>query len=310
MSESVFTNYNFGRPIQTGSIGGLSDLRLIDLNLLYVIKEIILPINGYVNNITETIQPGQVIIDQDTNLPLTPYKSTYYDWCYYNPDPSNPSLTGLLTVPTLSQSGNLAYIDYPNGTVYYSGNLNNTITATYSYYPVYVQDGYPDFFEDIGNVSDSVRCPAISIDFLKRKNVPFALGGSFEKLRTFVINITAMSDPQRDNLLEIVLDSLKYTYANTINYSQGFPIDFNGSVNGGFDRTNRWEKIRFLNTTTEIVRSKNWEQEKFRHQANIFLTVSHIGSPRTPYSISSLVPAGDTAYYYGNSIYGNNTYGQ
>lgn len=279
MSESVFNAFNFGRPIPTGSIGGLSDLRLIDLNLFYVIKEIILPINGYTNTITETIGPSPNTVDQETGLPLTPYISKFYDWCYYNPDITNPSLTGLLTVPTLSQSGSLAYIDYPNGTVYYSGIQNNNITATYSYYSVFVQQGYPDFFDTIGNGLTQVRFPAISIDFLKRKNIPNALGGTFQKLRTFIINIAGTSDPQRDNLLDIVSDSLKYDYSKTIDYSQGFPINYNGSINYSFNRNANWERIRFLNVTSQTLKeARNFEQERYRHQANVYVTIRHIGN--------------------------------
>lgn len=274
MAESAFSNLVYGRPIVPSSVGGLKDLRLIDLNLISIIKEIMLPVEGYVTRFSETISPGAQDEDPETGLTVTPYKSTYYDWVYYNPDPSNPALTGLLTTPTLSTSGSLAYIDYKNGTVYYSGTQTANITATYDYYSVYVQDGFPDWGEDIKDWED-MRLPLISIDHSTRRNIPFQLGGGYSQDRSFLIDIIANSDPQRDDLTEAIENALRYDYDNTINYSYGFPTKFNGDKNLTFDRgpATRWKTIRFNDVSSKVIRSP-FAEDKFRHRSLISLEIT------------------------------------
>lgn len=274
MAESNFSNLTFARPVNVAAIGGLKDLRLIDLNLISIIKEKMLPIEGYVTRVSETISPGAQEEDPDGNgLILTPYKSTYYDWVYYNPDPSNPALSGLLTVPTLSSSGSLAFVDYKNGTVYYSGVQSNSVTMTYDYYSVYVVDGYPDWGEDIKDW-DQMRIPMISIDHSTRNNTPFQLGGGYQQNRSFIIDIVANNDPQRDDLAEAVENALRYDYDNTINYTYGFPLNFNGSINGNFDRgpASRWKTIRFDDVSSRVIRSPI-EEDKLRHRTIIRLDI-------------------------------------
>lgn len=273
MAESAFSNLVFGRPLNASVIGGMSDLRLIDLNLIYTIKEKILPLNGYVSRFTETVQPGSQTIDPETGLTVTPYKASFYDWVYYNPDPSNPSLTGLLTTPILSNSGNLAFIDYQNGTVNYSGVSSTPITMTYDYYTVYVQDGFPDYGEDIKDV-DQIRIPMVTVEYTKRENDPFQIGGGFTQDRLFMIDILAHSDPQRDDIIDLIEDSLRYDYDQTIDYKYGFPLKFNGDINRSFDRgpASKWKTIRFEHTTSDIVHEP-YGEEKFRHHGMITLII-------------------------------------
>lgn len=273
MSESAFGNVVFGRPFDITTLG-LSDLRQIDLNLIYAIKEKILPLNGYVSRNTETITPLTQSVDPVTQLTVTPYQSTYFDWCYYNPDPTNPALTGLLIQPLLSQSGNLAYIDRPNGVVYYSGVQTTPITITYDYYSVMVQDGFPDWGEDIKSVDD-IRLPIVTVDFSSRQPKPFAIGGTYQESYNFIIDILANSDPQRDDLADLIETSLRYDYALTIDYKQGFPISFNGDINPTFDRgpAARWTPIRFKSTSSQVIRSAQ-AIDKFRHRSLIKLLIT------------------------------------
>ncbi len=273
MSESIFSNLAASRPIDYSILSTLSTLKLIDLNLIYLIKETVLPINGYVSRMTETVSPGSQETDPITGLTVTPYQGKYYDWVYYNPDPSNPALTGLLTVPTLSSSGSMAFVDYPNGKVYYSGTTSSQITMTYDYYSVYVQDGFPDWGSDINN-AENMRLPIVSVDFGSRVDIPFYLGGKFQENRRFGIDILAGSDAQRDDLLEIIETSLRYTYNNTINYSFGFPVLSNGDKNINFDRglASRWNPIRFDNVTSRIIHAP-MASDKYRHRALINLTI-------------------------------------
>lgn len=277
MAESVFSQLVFGRPIDISNIGGISASRNIDLNLFYTIKEKILPINGYVSRNTETVSPLTQSIDPVTDLVVTPYQSKYYDWVYYNPDPSNPSLTGLLTTPNLSTSGALAYIDYVNGTVYYSGVQTQDITMTYDYYSVYVQDGFPDWGEDVNTIKN-LRVPCVTVDLSTRMPSPFALGGTFQDSRNFIIDILANNDPQRDDLTELIQTSLRYDYTNTIDYRQGFPIGFNGDKNLNFDRgpASRFNTIRFNDTSSRVIRDPG-APDKFRHHSLIMLTCKTIG---------------------------------
>lgn len=272
--ESSFSALVWGRPVIASQVGGLKDLRIIDLNLISIIKESMLPVEGYVSRVTETIAPGtQEPSFDDNTQTVTPYKSTYYDWVYYNPDPSNPALTGLMTVPTISDSGSLAYIDYKNGTVYYSGSKTNSISVTYDYYSVYVQDGFPDWGEDIKDWGD-MRLPLISIDYSSRRNTPFQLGGGYMQDRSFIIDIVANSDSQRDDLVDAIEQSLRYDYINTINYSYGFPLNFDGSINGNFDRgpATRWKPIRFFDVSSKVVRNPIAE-DKMRHRSIITLDI-------------------------------------
>ncbi len=254
----------------------MEDLRLIDLNLIYAIKEKFLPLHGYTSKITETLGPGTQEVDPVTGLPVTPYQGTQYDWVYYNPDPSNPTLTGLITIPILSTSGNLAYVDYPNGKVYYSGVQSSNITVTYDYYSVYVQDGYPDWGDDIKNWPD-IRIPLVSVDFSKRMNTPFYIGGTYQEDRIFVVDILGNSDAQRDDISDMIENQLKFNYKETINYSYGFPLKFNGDINPTFDRgpATRWKEIRFQGTNSHVVRNP-MEEDKFRHRSIINSTIRTI----------------------------------
>ena len=274
MAESAFSAMTWGRPINPSSVGGISDLRNMDLNLYYIIKEQILPANGYVSRHEETeILPSVQTTDPITGLVVTPYQARYNDWVYYNPDPSNPALTGLLTTPTISTSGDIAFIDYHNGTVYFSGTKVEAIDITYDYYSVFVQDGFPDFGEDIKDWED-IRIPLVSIDFSSRDNTPFAIGGAYEEDRRFIIDILGNSDPQRDDLVDLIETSLRYDYPNTIDYRNGFPLGFNGDKNGSFDRgvANRWSHMRFYDTSSRVIRDYDAE-DKFRHRAIIDLMI-------------------------------------
>lgn len=271
MSNTVFHDLTYGRPINTTEVGAISDLRQIDLNLIYTIKEIILPINGYVTRFSETLTPQGQTVDPITGLPVTYYKANHRDFVYYNPDPTNPALTGLLTTPIISQSGNLAYVNYLNGIVAYSGIQANNIDITYDAYTVFVQDGFPDIGEDPYEI-ETLQIPLISIDYERRRNTPLALGGKYQEDRTFLINITANSDPQRDDLIDILEDSLKYDYPLTIDYRYGFPIDFNGDKNPNFDRTRRWNVIRFKDAYSRILRVPT-QYDKLRHQGLLFVTI-------------------------------------
>ncbi len=232
-----------------------------------------LPVEGYVSRNTEVISPGAQEEDPETGLTVTPYKSTYYDWVYYNPDPSNPALSGLLTTPNLSTSGSLAYVDYPNGTVYYSGTQTSQVTMTYDYYSVYVQDGFPDFGEEIRDWSE-MRLPLVSIDYSTRRNEPFQIGGGFSQDRNFIIDVIANNDPQRDDLSDAIENALRYNYANTIDYSYGFPLKFNGDKNLTFDRgpASRWQSMRFENVSSRVIRDMTSE-DKMRHHSIISLIV-------------------------------------
>lgn len=269
---SNFFNLNNNLPFETGRIGGLSDAENIDLNIHYLIKEIIFPLNGYVSTVTETINPGNQIVDQETGLLLTQYQSSFVDWCYYNPLPSHPSLTGLITSPILNPSGSLSHIDYQNGIVYYSGVLNNTITANYSFYNVFVQDGEPEQY-DIQYLLDTLRLPAISIDSRDREDYPRQIGGDYARQRTFVINILANSDAQKYDILDILENSLRYTYSNTIDYRIGLPTLFNGNKDPAFNRSNKWLPFYFKTESARPIRNPKL-QEKLRHQAEITLIVT------------------------------------
>ena len=272
MSNSVFSTINWGRPITSDQISNLGDLKVINLNLLYLIKETILPVNGYTNQYTETLQAGQQSIDPNTGLPVTPYQGTYKDWVYFNPDVTNPSLTGILIPPAISNSGNLAYIDYPNGTVYYSGLQTNPINITYDYYSVFVQPGYPDWGFDQKTL-ETLPSPAVSIDFAVKQNISFAIGGIYKDIRTFVINVTAASDSQRDDLNDILEDSLRLPINNTIDYNQGYPLNFNGDINQNFDRTKKWKPLRQVTEITSKAFKDPKLPDKLRHQANLNMTI-------------------------------------
>lgn len=273
MSESPFSALVWGRPVDPSTIGGLSDARQIDLNLFYTIKEKILPADGYVTRLTETLTAGSPEIDQETGLQVTPYQASEKDWVYYNPDPSNPSLSGVWTVPTISVSGGIARMDYYNGIVYYSGALSNTIDIDYWAYSVKVFDGYPDWFEDPKMVAD-IKIPMVTIDLNRRDNNAFQIGGGYSQTRQFVIDIIGASDTQRDDILDSIEDALRYTFNQSIDYSFGFPIQFNGDRNLAFDRgpASKWKDIRFENTISRIIRNP-FEIDKFRHRAAITLNI-------------------------------------
>ncbi len=276
MAESAFSALQGGRPVQPASVGGMSNLRLIDLNLFYTIKEKILPANGYVNSFTETITPSTQTVDPNTGLTVTPYIGEYNDWVYFNPDNTNPALTGLLTQPTLSTSGSLAYINYPEGKVFYSGIQSASITVTYDYYDVYVQDGFPDWGEDLKDFDD-MKLPMVSIDYMSRKNIPFYIGGRYEEDRTFVIDVLANSDVQRDDIMDLLEDSLRYDYTTPLDYRNGFPLGFNGDKNLAFDRgsANLWLPFRFKDASSRVIRNPI-ATDKFRHRSVLNVTVEQV----------------------------------
>ena len=273
--ESAYSDLVWGRPANPNVIGGISDLKNLTYNILYLLKEQILPENGYTSRSTETIVPQGITTDPDTGLIVTPYKTSYNDLVYYNPFPASPSLTGLITYPILSQSGNLAWIDYTNGYLYYSGIQTNSITTTYDYYSVLVQHGFPELGEE-GTSLENLRVPLISIDFLERKDRHFQIGGHYIERREFVINVTAANDSQKEDLIDIIDNSLTYPYNDTIDYKYGFPVDFKGRPNSLFDRGpgSRWYKIQFLSqeSKSEVIRDPRLP-DKLRHQANFYTVI-------------------------------------
>lgn len=273
MPESAFSALVWGRPVDPSTIGGVSDLRNISLNLFYVIKEEILPVHGYVSRYTETVLPSTQEPDPITGDTVTPFYGTYNDWVYYNPDPSNPALTGLITAPILSTSGDYAYTNYPGGAVYFSGVKTEAITITYDYYTVYVQDGFPDWGDDPREWED-IRIPLVSIESASRQNTPFSIGGLYQEDRIFSIDVLANSDPQREDLSDLIETALRYDYPNTQNYQLGFPIDFRGDINTSFDRgpASRWRHIRFYDTESRTIRAMG-APDKFRHRSLITLQI-------------------------------------
>lgn len=273
MAESAFSAMVWGRPVDPSTVGGISDLRNIDLNLFYLIKEKILPVNGYVGRYTETVQPATQEVDPITGNVVTPFYGTYNDWVYYNPDPSNPALTGLLTTATISSSGDYAYTNYPGGAVYFSGTKTDAITMTYDYYTVYVQDGFPDWGDDPKDW-DEIRIPLVSVEHRSRTNQPFAIGGRYEEDRMFAIDVLGNADPQRDDLADLIETSLRYDYPMSQDYKLGFPIDFRGDVNSSFDRgsASRWLHLRFEDTDSRVMHNYG-APDKLRHHAYINLKV-------------------------------------
>ena len=274
MAESAYSSLVWSIPIDFNKVGGISSLRNIDINVILTIKEKILPLNGYISRNTEVLSPSAQEVDPDTGLTVTPFKSTNADWVYYNPDPSSPILSGMLIQPILSVNPGLAYIDRTNGAVYFSGIQTDPVTVTYDYYTVYVQDGYPDWGEDIRNLED-IRLPIVSVDFTSRQNSPFAIGGEYQEDRNFFINVIANSDPERDDLMDIIETSLRYENIDARDYNFGFPIKLNGDINPDFDRgpaTRLPDGFDFWHAESRVIRGVN-TPEKLRHQGLVMLMV-------------------------------------
>src|SRR3990167_313751 len=101
----------------------MSLARLVDSNMIYFLREIVLIRNRYytINN-SESL----TAVSGTSNLQ---WQAVNNRWVYYNPYPS--VLTNLNVAPTLTHDGTLNYIDYRSGRVYFSVAPTSVI-ASYS----------------------------------------------------------------------------------------------------------------------------------------------------------------------------------
>src|SRR3990167_2201119 len=91
---------------------GMTLARLMDLNMVYFLRENVLIQNRYYTlNNSESL----TVVANTSSLQ---WKAVNNRWVYYNPNTT--TLTNLNVPPTLTHDGTLNYIDYFNGIVHFS----------------------------------------------------------------------------------------------------------------------------------------------------------------------------------------------
>lgn len=243
---------------------GMTLGRLMDYNVLYFLREIVLIRNRYytINN-NESLS----VVAGTSNLQ---WKAINDRWVYYNPD--STILTNLNVVPTITHDGTLNYIDYLNGIVHFSA-APTSVTASYSAQLVNVIDGFPTFerFEEL-------TLPLVAVEMGSKPRKPLAIGGGHFVTYNFTIHIWANNNGERDDLTERLEEGIQ-TKLRLNNYNNGFPLSTKtadyGSINTSFDRSSIHARAQVIDVSTQPVTiPTNVEKERFRSEISAKLEIA------------------------------------
>ena len=196
------------------------------------------------------------------------FAAQYKNWTYYS-----SGVSGVTVPATLSTSTGLEYINYVDGFVSFSGTIPATPpTCTYSYNVVSVIDGFPEL-ENF----DQYQLPLIAVDFNQMSRKPMGIGGGFLVTRSYDLEIFANSDSERDQMIQVLHDSLQYNFA-ILNFEvTGYPLLFNGSINSAYLKSPASTSgvratARVLTWNSRVIRIPNAE-ERFKHRAIVTVGV-------------------------------------
>ena len=118
-----------------------------------------------------------------------------------------------------------------------------------------VLDGYP--YGKVAKSDFQNNLPVVAVEYMDGVDVPYEIGGTEEKLRSFSIHVLGTSTSERDDLVGVIRDGLKYSIP-IIDYREGMPIDYDGTVNSSFSSSIIDEgRILFENVRDKVIRIDN-----------------------------------------------------
>lgn len=243
--------------------------QLIDQSLVLYLREVAFPTRGWTFNVTnELLQP---YTNPETNqMEYGHFSAQYKNWTYYS-----SGVSGVTVPATFSPSTGVEYINYVDGFVSYSGTVptaNQPPLATYSVNSVSVIDGYPEF-----DNFESYQLPIVAVDFEGLTREPLQIGGGYFMHRQYALEIFARDDSERDQMVQVLTDSLKYNFP-VLNFEvTGYPLLFNGDRNTSYTRSTASQSgvINFARVTELTVKTIRVPDaiERMRHRSQVMINV-------------------------------------
>lgn len=238
----------------------------IDSSLILFLQEDAFPTRGWVINVSsELLQSYQNLETGDYEYGK--FQARYNNWVYYS-----SGVSGVTVPATTSITASREYIDYKNGLVSFSGTIPTTPpTATYSYHVVSVIDGFPD----VDN-ADQYRLPLVAVDFVGMGRRPLALGGGYFVDRQYDLHVFANDDAERDQVIQVLQDSLAYQFPIMNFEATQYPLDYNGDINSSYTRNQ--QSTSGVRTTARVT---DWSYrtirvpdsvEKFSHRGLVTIS--------------------------------------
>jgi len=240
----------------------------IDHSLTLYLQEDAFPTRGWVANVSNELTQSYQNLETG-EYERDKFQTRFKNWVYYA-----TNVSGVTVPATASPSAGVNYFDYTNGLVVYNpGSTPNTPPLiTYSYHAVQVIDGFPD----VENV-DSWQVPLIAVDFSGMRRRPLALGGGHFVNRIYELHVFGSHDSERDQMIQVLSDGLKYNFP-VLNFEvTGYPLNFNGDRNTNYTRSTASASgitatARVIDWSASIIRIQN-PVEKFKHRGLVTLEV-------------------------------------
>lgn len=142
-------------------------------------------------------------------------------------------------------------IDYLKGRILYTGT-ENLDTIDYYWHYVSVIDAWPH--------KELPQLPIVSVLHERFDRKGFQLGGGHKRFMDWNIEIFANNKGERDDLLEIIFDSLNNRHCSLYSFTNGYPLMYDGTFNPDFTLTRvpNYSIVDFLNVEASITGLPNW----------------------------------------------------
>lgn len=141
-------------------------------------------------------------------------------------------------------------VNYVDSTVMLASVPSGTVTVDYRYNTVAVLDSFPD-----NETFDTTDLPLLAIGLSRQSGTPFALGMNSSIWRlSYVIDLFARNDPMRMALTGQLTDFLSKEPFRLIDFGQGYIINFDGTLNTGFNpNTNTVRSLHLPQPSAELL---------------------------------------------------------
>lgn len=204
-------------------------LRLEGIALFSYLKNEVLPVHFSEWAYNEALVYSSTLVSYVPESTLVPHPTSKgRGWVFFDEATVNGSTVIDATseqTTRVSVTGASSYtIDYFRGAIKNPNTIPTEISYTYNY--ISVIDGWPG--EDVPPL------PVISIDLNKMSKQGLQIGGGKRNIRELYIEIFAQSNPERDDITEILYDSLFTRNIAVKDFSTGFYLKPDGTYNTGF----------------------------------------------------------------------------
>jgi hypothetical protein len=153
-------------------------------------------------------------------------------------------------------------VDYTNGRIYDPNTVPTSVT--YSWYYLSVLDAWPGI--------NPPPLPVVSIDVDTTNKSGFQLGGGKKNTRIANLYIFATNKAERDDITDILQDSLFNRQITVKDYSKGDYLNYNGMFNTGFNPDILEGSIQILSAEARNINAWVDWSELNRYRSTIKLT--------------------------------------